>query len=68
MSKQTQWMQVLSALRQLGGIATLTQLNSLLLSPQEALERIALERTGKPKRQRRRYGVSYGKSSISSIS
>lgn len=33
MSKQTQWMQVLSALRQLGGIATLTQLNSLLLSP-----------------------------------
>ena len=33
MSKTTQWMQVLAALKDLGGIATLSQLNSALLSP-----------------------------------
>ena len=33
MSKETQWMQVMSELTQLGGIATLSQLNSVLLSP-----------------------------------
>lgn len=33
MSKATQWMQVLSALKDLGGIATLSQLNGALLSP-----------------------------------
>jgi hypothetical protein len=32
MSKETQWMQVLSALTQLGGIATLSQLNRGVLS------------------------------------
>ncbi len=33
MSKHPQWAQVLSALTQLGGIATLSQLNNVLLSP-----------------------------------
>ena len=33
MKRTTQWMQVVSALRQLGGIATLSQLNRALLSP-----------------------------------
>ena len=33
MPRTTQWMQVLSALEQLGGIATLSQLNHVLLSP-----------------------------------
>lgn len=33
MARTTQWMQVLSALEQLGGIATLSQLNHALLSP-----------------------------------
>ena len=33
MKRTTQWMQVLSALKKLGGIATLSQLNRALLSP-----------------------------------
>ena len=32
MSNPTQWMQVLAALRDLGGIATLSQLNRALLA------------------------------------
>ncbi|MCY4580188.1 MAG: hypothetical protein OXD31_14225 [Chloroflexi bacterium] len=39
MKRTTQWMQVVSALKRLGGIATLSQLNRALLSPGEVKSR-----------------------------